>query len=74
MFSHRRLGSGRCVVPDELKVAVTHASYYDRVINATYVGLIKHYGTAVVPVQSRKPRNKLGIEIETKQSHCCWSN
>jgi transposase len=46
------------VVPDNLKVGVTHASYYDPVINASYAGLIKHYGTAVVPARSRKPRDK----------------
>ncbi len=46
------------VVPDNLKVGVTHASYYDPVINASYAALIKHYGTAVVPARSRKPRDK----------------
>jgi transposase len=46
------------VVPDNLKVGVTHASYYDPVINACYAALIKHYGTAVVPARSRKPRDK----------------
>jgi hypothetical protein len=45
-------------VPDNLKVGVTHASYYDPVINASYAALIKHYGTAVVPARSRKPRDK----------------
>jgi transposase len=46
------------VVPDNLKVGVTHASYYDPVINASYAGLIKHYGTAVVPARVRRPRDK----------------
>ena len=50
------------VVPDNLKVGVTHASYYDPVINASYAGLIKHYGTAVVPARARKPRDKPGAE------------
>jgi transposase len=46
------------VVPDNLKVGVTHASYYDPVINASYAALIRHYGTAVVPARKRKPRDK----------------
>ena len=59
------------VVPDNLKVGVTHASYYDPVINASYAGLIKHYGTAVVPARSRKPRDKPGVENGVLQA-CRW--
>jgi transposase len=59
------------VVPDNLKVGVTHASYYDPVINASYAALIKHYGTAVVPARSRKPRDKSGVENGVLQA-CRW--
>lgn len=59
------------VVPDNLKVGVTHASYYDPVINASYAALIKHYGTAVVPARSRKPRDKPGVENGVLQA-CRW--
>jgi transposase len=59
------------VVPDNLKVGVTHASYYDPVINASYAGLIKYYGTAVVPARSRKPRDKPGVENGVLQA-CRW--
>ncbi len=59
------------VVPDNLKVGVTHASYYDPVINASYAGLIKHYGTAVVPARARKPRDKPGAENGVLQA-CRW--
>jgi transposase len=59
------------VVPDNLKVGVTHASYYDPVINASYAGLIKHYGTAVVPARARKPRDKPGVENGVLQA-CRW--
>jgi transposase len=63
LASHVRLfaflgGVPAKIVPDNLKVGVTHASYYDPVINASYAGLIKHYGTAVVPARVRKPRDK----------------
>ena len=59
------------VVPDNLKVGVTHASYYDPVINASYAGLIKHYGTAVVPARVRRPRDKPGVENGVLQA-CRW--
>lgn len=59
------------VVPDNLKVGVTHASYYDPVINASYAALIKHYGTAVVPARVRKPRDKPGVENGVLQA-CRW--
>ena len=59
------------VVPDNLKVGVTHASYYDPVINASYAALIKHYGTAVVPARARRPRDKPGVENGVLQA-CRW--
>src|SRR5690349_3799836 len=67
LASHVRLfaflgGVPAKVVPDNLKVGVTHASYYDPVINASYAALIKHYGSAVVPARARKPRDKPGVE------------
>jgi transposase len=57
------------VVPDNLKVGITHASYYDPVINASYAALIKHYGSAVVPARSRKPRDKPGVENGVLQAY-----
>jgi transposase len=41
------------------------------VINASYAALIKHYGTAVVPARSRKPRDKPGVENAVLQA-CRW--
>jgi transposase len=78
LASHVRLfaflgGVTAKVVPDNLKVGVTHASYYDPVINASYAGLIKHYGTAVVPARSRKPRDKPGVENSVlRPAVGCW--
>ncbi len=76
LASHVRLfaflgGVPAKVVPDNLKVGVTHASYYDPVINASYAGLIKHYATAVVPARVRKPRDKPGVENGVLQA-CRW--
>lgn len=50
------------VVPDNAKVGVTHPSYWDPVINASYAALIKHYGTVVLPARVRRPRDKPGVE------------
>jgi transposase len=50
------------VVPDNAKVGITHACYWDPVINASYAALIKHYGTAVLPARVRKPRDKPSVE------------
>jgi transposase len=76
LASHVRLfaflgGVPAKVVPDNLKAGVTHASYYDPVINASYAALIKHYGTAVVPARVRRPRDKPGVENGVLQA-CRW--
>src|SRR5882757_1956591 len=57
------------VVPDNAKVAVTHARYWDPVINASYAALIKHYGTAVLPARVRKPRDKPSVEGSVVQAY-----
>ncbi len=57
--------------PDNLKVGVTHASYYDPVINASYAALIRHYRSAVIPARARKPRDKPSVESSVLQS-CRW--
>jgi transposase len=67
LASHVRLfafigGVPSKICPDNLKVGVTHASYYDPVINASYAALIKHYGTAAVPARVRKPKDKPSVE------------
>ena len=76
LASHVRLfafpgGVPAKVVPDNLKASVTHASYHDPVINASYAALIKHYGTAVVPARVRRPRDKPGVENGVLQA-CRW--
>jgi transposase len=57
------------VVPDNAKVGVTHPSYWDPVINASYAALIKHYGTAVLPARVRKPRDKPSVESSVIQAY-----
>jgi transposase len=57
------------VVPDNLKTGITHASYWDPVINASYAALIKHYGTVVLPARVRKPRDKPSAESGVLQAY-----
>ncbi|GEM_PF-6491919 len=63
LASHVRLftflgGVPAAIIVDNLKVGVTHPSFYDPVINASYTALVKHYRTAVLPARVRKPKDK----------------
>jgi transposase len=74
LTSHIRLftflgGVPARVTPDNLKVGITHASYYDPVVNASYAALIKHYETAVVPARVRRPRDKPSVENGVLQAY-----
>jgi len=76
LSSHIRLfeflgGVPAKVVPDNLKTGVTHASYYDPLLNPSYAALIKYYGTAVVPARARKPKDKPSVENAVLQG-CRW--
>ncbi|ESQ79224.1 hypothetical protein AEYBE204_09450 [Asticcacaulis sp. YBE204] len=48
------------IVPDNPKVAVIKAGFYDPQINRTYAELAAHYGTAILPadrvVRVTRPR------------------
>ncbi len=57
------------VVPDNAKVGITHPSYWDPVINASYAALIKHYGSAVLPARVRRPRDKPSVEGSVVQAY-----
>jgi len=56
-------GSPRVVVPDNTKVAVTSPCRYEPDINRTYADLARHYGLAVIPARSRKPKDKAKVEV-----------
>jgi transposase len=55
-------GVPKQVVPDNTKTAVTTPRYYEPVINSSYWELAQHYGVAIVPARSRKPRDKAVVE------------
>jgi len=48
----------KAIVPDNLKAAVTKADRYEPEINRTYEEFAEHYGTAIMPARSRKPKDK----------------
>ena len=56
-------GVTEIVVPDNLKSAVTHPSYYEPDLNPTYRDLGEHYGVAIIPARPRRPREKAKAEV-----------
>lgn len=67
LMSHVRMfgflgGSVELVVPDNLKAGVTHPSFYDPVINASYTALLQHFGAGALPARKRRPRDKSAVE------------
>ncbi len=55
-------GCPAILVPDNLKSGVTKAHRYDPDLNKTYQDLSVHYGIAIVPARSGKPRDKAKAE------------
>jgi transposase len=55
-------GVPRQLVPDNLKTGVKKACRFDPVLNKTYLDMAEHYGCAIVPARSRKPRDKSPVE------------
>jgi transposase len=51
------------LVPDNPKVGVNRANWYEPGLNRTYLDLATHYGTAILPTRSRKPRDKAKVEV-----------
>jgi transposase len=52
----------RVLVPDNTKVAITSAHRYEPELNPTYLEFARHYGLAVIPARSRKPKDKGVVE------------
>lgn len=55
-------GVPELLVPDNLRSAVSDASFYEPTINRAYQELAEHYGCAVLPARVRKPRDKAKVE------------
>ena len=50
------------IVPDNLRSGVTHASFYEPTVNATYQDFAAHYATVVLPTRVTRPRDKAKVE------------
>src|SRR5205085_10969442 len=51
------------LVPDNPKVGVDRANWYEPGLNRTYLDLATHYHTAILPTRTRKPRDKAKVEV-----------
>jgi transposase len=59
-------GTARLLVPDNPKVAVIKACFYDPQVNRTYGEMAAHYDTAVLPARPYKPRDKPKVEAAVR--------
>jgi transposase len=55
-------GAPSLLVPDNPKVAIIKACFYDPQVNRTYGEMAAHYGTALLPARPRRPRDKAKVE------------
>jgi transposase len=55
-------GVANVLVPDNLRSAVDKANSYEADINRDLLDLGNHYGMAILPARSRKPRDKAWVE------------
>jgi transposase len=60
-------GVTACLVPDNLKSAVTKADKYEPKLNERFWALSHHYGTAIVPARPRAPKDKPKVENAVRQ-------
>jgi transposase len=56
-------GVTEVAVPDNLKSAVTHPSYYEPDLNPTYREMAEHYGVAIIPARPYRARDKAKAEV-----------
>jgi len=59
---HYMGGVPRVMVPDNTKSGVTKANKYEPILNDDFLDFANHYGTAVLPARSNKPRDKAIVE------------
>lgn len=55
-------GVPTCIVPDNLKSAVTKASYYEPFLNEQFASFSSHYDTSIMPARPLKPKDKSLVE------------
>ena len=55
-------GVPACIVPDNLKSAVTRANKYEPFINEQFASFASHYDTSIMPARPVKPKDKSLVE------------
>ena len=55
-------GCTRLIVPDNLRSGVSRPHRYEPIINPSYAELAAHFGCAIIPARSGKPRDKAKVE------------
>jgi transposase len=56
-------GVPRQIVSDNLRAGITRACFYEPLVHSTYADMAAHYGTAIIPARSYKPRDKAKVEV-----------
>ena len=59
-------GAPQLLVPDNPKVAVIRACFYDPQVNRTYAEMAAHYDTGLLPTRPRRPRDKPKVEAAVR--------
>ncbi|MFU8844676.1 MAG: IS21 family transposase [Bacteroidales bacterium] len=59
-------GVPKVLVPDNLKSAIIKANKYEPGINQALEDFANHYGMAVIPTRSKKPKDKALVENQVK--------
>jgi transposase len=55
-------GVPNLLVPDNTKVAVIKACFYEPQIHRTYADMASHYSVAILPARPRRPKDKAKVE------------
>ena len=58
------------LVPDNPKVGVTRANWYEPGLNRTYLDLATHYGTAILPARPRRPATRRWLHTAPRSEVC----
>lgn len=59
-------GAPALLVPDNANVAIIRARHFDPQVNRTYCTMAAHYGSAVLPMRPRRPRDKAKVEAAVR--------
>jgi len=59
-------GAPQLLVPDNPKVAVIRACFYDPQVNRTYAEMAAHYDAGLLPTRPRRPRDKPKVEAAVR--------